>query len=150
MATKHGASPSRSPSTAGRKDTDVEKDQGPETCQDVATVAFLALGSLGDTLPLCALAADLPRHCREYAHKISMQERESDPDQGHEVRGKRRRTRQSLQGSSRVVRCTVITHRSQTEVLEGVYQRYAEPKIFGMPCRFNPSIYNRSGFTQDS
>lgn len=92
-----------------------------------ATIAFLALGSLGDSLPLCALAAAFPRqHSARDARGWTRHSAASFSGETSEVCEKRRRNNhnggvgETSGGLGTGMRCAVITHRPHCKLIIGV------------------------------
>lgn len=83
------------------------------------TIAFLALGSLGDCLPLCVLASALPAHCFQHngsGAKQSVAGILAGVD-GQQV-GVGARSVGGTVSFDRV-RCVVVTHQHHCDLLEG-------------------------------
>lgn len=88
------------------------------------TIAFLALGSLGDCLPLCALAAALPAYCYRQ-HRNGAKQSVPGTRAGIEG-GKVGVGARGVGGVSTTaavsfdrVGCVVVTHRCHCDLLEG-------------------------------
>lgn len=131
---------SKDPATAGAQGGQRLFFPAPQIGMFGRTVAFLALGSLGDCLPLCVLAATLPAHFRRSQHTHGLQlgrglaerrhassrgDLRSDGETGGLQRQKRRadpdgnRTSADRIGSRCTVTATVVTHRSNCGLLKG-------------------------------
>lgn len=83
------------------------------------TIAFLALGSLGDCLPLCVLASALPAHCcrqNRNGAEQSVSGTLAGIDGQQVCVGAR-----SVGGTVSFdrVRCVVVTHQHHCDLLEG-------------------------------
>lgn len=121
---------------------DARRDRGrcqgrvePTGTSSTATVAFLALGSLGDSLPLCALAAALPGQCLERGDrspkrcKTQAPSRETTSSGGEDPQRFWYQSHARARGqeaSHRDVSCAVVTHRSHCELLRGMRQMDAD------------------------
>lgn len=93
-------------------DTCCQQEQQP-------TIAFLALGSLGDCLPLCVLASALPAHYyRQNVNGAKQSVEDSLAGIDGEQVGVGGKSVGGTESFDRV-RCVVVTHQHHCDLLEG-------------------------------